>query len=480
MVAQPTIGDVFAVVYRRKWSIAFVALIVSAIGAFYLMNAIPRYKSDASIVVRFGRSAGPSTDLARDQTPYVIDGAERRELISAHLQILTSADLAEAVINRVGLTRLYPAIANTQPIVGTRMDASIERFTADLGVTAEPTSNVIRLAFSSPDPEVAKQTVQGVIDEYVRRESEIFSDTNLAFQKQQADVTLKRLVAAQNDLATFKTASHVTDFDSQMNALLKQQSELRTRLDIAQVTMTEASQKRDSLTRLIQGVPAASADTLADKYRQVDDAQGRMNDLQAREREMTAMHGSDWPAARELRASIAEAQSTVAASASTMGARRLTRQSELYQNVQTDLLRVTAEAQSAQLAVKLVSDQVAEIATQISALETARPGLQQRQRELEIADTTYRSLALRAEDSRIGADQLRDGITSVAVIVQPNLPFAASSPRYKLLALVTAASAILAGLMVGVARELLDDRFISARQVTSRLNVPVLAAFDKR
>ena len=479
MVVQPTIGDIAQIVYRRKWSILFVALVVAAIGAFILVTAVPRYRSEASIVVRFGTSAVPMTNLARDAAPTSTDQIERRELIQAHTDILISPDVAQPVIEKMGIARLFPAIAAHPPELGTLMDAALRRFGTDLVVSPELVGNVIRLGFTSPDPELAQTTLEAVIDEYMRRESEIFSETAYDFQKGQADLAAQRLTEAQTELSAFKAASNVSDFDTQMNALIKQQSELRGRLHIAQVAFAEASQRKDALSQLLQTVAAVTTDSSGDKYRQVDDAQSRVNELQARERELTATHGRDWPAARALRASIAEAQASRSAMSAGTAARRLSRTSEVYQNLQTDLLRVSAETQADQQAVTLMTTQAATLGKQVNALESRRADLMERQREVDIADSTYRTVTMHTQDSRIGDDIQRDGISRVAVISAPGLPYVPFYPRYRMLAAVTVAAALIAGLLVGFLREFLDDRFVSGKQVTRRLNVPVLATFDK-
>ena len=479
MVVQPSIADILGVVYRRKWSIALVAAVVLGLGVAYLMTAVPTYRSTASIVVRFGSAAVPTTNLARDAGATVIDSAERRELIQAHSDLLTSPDMAEAVITKVGLARLYPAIAAEPPATGTPMDAAIKRFNSDLFVSPEVVGTVIRFGFSSPDPAIAKATLDVLIDEYMRRESEIFSDSSFGFKKAQSDQAYSHLIATQQALSAYKAKAGISDFETQMNALIQQQSELKSRLHMAEVTLAEATQRKTALAALLSNVAVAVSNTSGDKYRQVDEAQARLNDLQARERELTASHGPNWPAARTLRASIAEAQSTMAAMTAASSSRRQTSQSPVYQNLQTDFLRISAEAESGAQAVSLVTAQLGEVGKRIAALETQRAGLQERQRDLDLADSTYRSIAMSLEDSRIGTDRLKDGISRIAMITAPDLPLVPTSPRYKLLSLFIALAALMAGLAVGFTRELMDDRFVSGKQVAGRLKVPVLATFDK-
>ena len=479
MIVQPTVGGLFKVIYRRKWSIGLVALIIAGLGAAYLITAIPVYRSDASLVVRFGHSAMPTTDLAHDTTPSVIDQNERHEVIQGHADILTSPDLAQAAIEKFGLKRLYPSIADHSPEIGTAMDAAVKRFAGDLFVGTELAGDVIRVAFTHQDPVIARNMLDTVIDVYMQRESEIFSGTSYGFQKTQADLALKHLNTAQSDLTNYKASTGVSDFDAQLGALIRQQSELSARLHTAQVSLVESTQKRDALTKLLADVPASVSDSSGDKYRQIDDSQSRVNTLRSQEREMIASHGPDWPALQALRASIAEANANTSSATASAGNRRETRTSEVHSSIQLDLLRASATAQSDQQAVALMIQQQQSVDKQVRDLEAVHGGLLDRQRDVALADSTYRSIAMHLEDSRIGNDRLRDGISSVALITQPNLPYEISKPRYRFTSLLIAAAALIGGLFVGFALEFFDDRLMTGEQVTARLNVPVLATFDK-
>lgn len=478
-MVQPTLGGLARIVYRRKWAALLFAVVVIALGVTYLVRAVPVYRSDASLVVRFGRSALPVTNLARDSTPFVVDQNDRREMIQANADILTSPDVAQVAIEKFGLERLYPAIAAGTPKVGTRMNEAVKRFLGDLFVSPELAGDVIRLAFTHTDPVVARDMLDTLIDVYMQRESEIFASSSYDFQKSQAELASKRLTAAQKELTTYKVSSGISDFDTQLGAMIKQGSELSERLAKAQVTLAENTQRRDALTALLATVPATISNSSGEKYRQVDDAQSRVNLLRLQEREMIASHGPDWPALRALRASIQEALASTSTMSAASAGRNDTRSSEVYQNIQLDLLRAKANAESGEQAVGLMVQQRGALAEQIHRLEAVRAGLTERQREVDLADNTYRSIALHLEDSRIGNDRLRDGLSSVAIITQPNLPYMIAKPRYRMIGIATAAAALIGALFVAFALEFFDDRLNTADQVTARLKVPVLATFDK-
>ena len=475
----PTVGGIARVLYRRKWTILFVAAIVGGLGAFQLINAVPTYQSSASLVVRFGKSALPVTNLARESTPLVAEQGERHELLQEHSDILLSRDVAREVIEKLGLDRLYPGLVVKPPLKGTPMEAGIVKFDEALFASSELSGTVIHLAFSHPDPKVARAVVEALIEVYMQRESQIFSGSSYEFQKSQVEQANQQLTTVQDDLSKFKAASGVSDFDYQMNARIQEQSDLAVRLQKGRVALAEATERRDSLTRLLATVPATIVNSSGASYNQVDTAQSRLNALKAQERELIATHGPDWPALTALRASLAEAAATASSMATGVAGRRETQTSEVYNNIKLDLVRATADAESAQQAVLLMVQQAGNVDAQVHKLETIHVGLAERDRQVALADSAYRAIALHLEDSRIGADRLRDGLSRVAVISQPSLPYQIAKPRYLMLGLAYAAAAILAGVTAGLLREFADDRLVTAEQIAGRLNVPVLATLDK-
>lgn len=479
MVVQPTIRGVASTIYRRKWSMLFVMALIGGLGAAYIMTREPMYRSDAMMVVRFGRSAMPTTNLARDSTPLIVEGNERRDVVTAHTDILSSPDVARAAIQTFGLERLYPKLVANPPNVGTPLDAAVKQFAGNLFVSGELSGNAIRVGFSHEDPRIAKAMLEVLLEEYMQRESRIFSGASVEFQKSQVDLANKRLTAAQHALSDYKVASGVSDFDTQMGAMIKQQSELGVRLQGGEVALAESNERKAALAKLLATVPATIANSSGAKYAQFDDAQSRLNALRAQERELVASHGPDWPAVKSIRASIAEVAANTAAMASSVASRQDSQTSSVYQSIQLDLLRATAKAKSDADAVTLMKSQLSALQAQIDDLEAVHAGLTEREREVTLADSAYRALVLHLEDSRIGADRLRDGISRVAQITQPNLPYAVSSPRYIPLSLTFAALAIIAALVVAFMREFMDDRLVTPDQVASRLHIPVLASFDK-
>ena len=478
MVVQPTIRDAVEACYRRKWSMLLVMLVVAGLSAVSLANAVPIYRSQAVVVVRFTTLPVPTSNLSTDRPPDGFGEDDKIELIETHLQILQSEYAAEQTITRIGLDRIYPDIVAKPPSTGTPLDAAIKRFIRAVIVVSLP-GNELRISYENEHADVARDALTALIDVFTTRETAIFTDGSIDFEQHQADIAAQRLAKAQAELSAFKATAGISDFDVQLTALITERVDLENRLHMAQVALARSTQQQDALGQTLQTISATVTLPAGGKYGLIDSTQARIDGLQTREREMTALHGLDWPAAQALRASIGAARRANAAMVAAATDRLQPRRNPIYLGIQTDLLRATAQAQSDRQAVALMTTQATGLARDIAALEAKRDALMERQRELDLAGLADRAAALHLQDARIDVDRAHDGISRVAFIAKPDRPLSPLRPRYKVEMMAGAAAALYAGLFAVFLLEYFDDRFISADQITDRLRIPVLATFDK-
>lgn len=151
----------------------------------------------------------------------------------------------------------------------------------------------------------------------------------------------------------------------------------------------------------------------------------------------------------------------------------------VYENIKTDLMRASAEAKGAREPAQLLATQLDQINQRLAELDARRTQNDDLQRTVRIQDDTYRTLAIRAEESRVEANRNAEKISAAAVIAAPSLPQEPARPRRKLIALGT----ILAGLILAcgavLGAEAFDDRLRSPHDVAQILRLPVLATFGK-
>ena len=109
MAANPyelTTREILSILFkeRRKLIGVFLGLAVLVIGFSYTLT--PYYEATTRLLVKSGREFQVQSEPNRPVAS--VPQTTKQEIVNSEIQILTSRDLIEAVINQVGPDRLYP------------------------------------------------------------------------------------------------------------------------------------------------------------------------------------------------------------------------------------------------------------------------------------------------------------------------------------------------------------------------------------
>jgi succinoglycan biosynthesis transport protein ExoP len=341
-------------------------------------------------------------------------------------------------------------------------------------------SDVINVSFLNPDPTVARDAVKSLLDQFFGQEATVYANPQLKFAEQEANRQRDKLNAAQQALAQFKNSNQIADLNAQVSQLLKQRTDVESRLNTAQGRVSEAEQREAALKELLSAVPATvTTSAVGEQFRGLDEVQTQIATLKAKRDQMASTYQPGSPVFRQLDASIGSLEAAAAARNRDARGRGMTQVNLVYENIKTDLLRASAEAQSARQPAQLLATQLGQINQRMADLERLHNQYDDLQRSVSIQDAAYRSMAIRLEEARAEANRNAEKISAAAVIAAPVVPEVPARPRRKLVAFATVLTALLLACGGVLAAEAFDDRLRSPRDVTQVLRVPVLATFSK-
>ena len=479
MIVQPSFRELILTFFRRKFTFLVVFGAVCLAGAGYLLIKTPMYLSTAALVLRFDQQTVP--DIDRTRTPSQPLGSnERREILYSDADILRSPDLARRAIASVGLDRVYPKIAVDGHGEQRQMDEAVKAFTSDMLIDVGLQSDVLTLSYMNPNPQIAHAVIQSVLEHFFSQEAVIYANPQLQFSEDEAKRAQEKLAAAQLALSHFREANKISDLTAQVNQLLQQRTDVESRLATANGVVQEAQQKEAAYKDLLASVPPLLTTSAAgETYRGVDEVDGQLATLKAKRDQMAATYQPGSPIFQSIDASIASLSRAAKTQGADARSRSATQPNVVYENIKTDLMRATAEALGAAKPAALLQAQLDQINQRLGNLDARRTQNDDLQRSVRIQDDTYRTLAIRAEESRVEANRNAEKISAAAVIAAPSVPQEPARPRRKLVALGT----ILAGLILACAAvlgaEAFDDRLRSPHDVAQVLRLPVLATFGK-
>lgn len=464
-------------IFRHRAAALGVLLAFLVAGLGYVLIKTPEYESTAQLVVRFGDRSIP--DISRSQATELTP-ADRREIVLTHAAMLQSPDLAGATVKSIGLARLYPDIAENPPRRWTAMDEAEKQFGQHLSVDVGTQDNIITLSFRHPNKALAQQVLNRLIALYVARQTAVYQNPEQSFLGQEVAQAGSRLSAAQNKLEQFKSQWRITDYDQETTDLLKQRGDVDINLRAAEAQLALAQSRSQDMAKLMRTVPASQASAASgEKYRALDDAKTQLDALRLKQRQMLATYSPGSPAMTTLNAGIVEAEKQVDARQAELAARQSATPNVVFQSLQTDYLRNSADARSNTGPVKILTDQLAGIDQRLHDLQQNRGVFDNLTRARQIAEDTYRSLSQRFEDARVKANLNQQGISPAAVISQPTLPYRPAKPRK----LIILAACLFCGLILAVATALVmeafSSRFSTAEQVAVFLDIPVIATIER-
>src|SRR5438067_1802650 len=99
----PTARDLASIIYRRKTAVLSTALLILALGSFYIAT-YPRYQSEVVFLLERDR-VDPLVTPEQTSSPQVLNGGITEEEVNSEAALLRSQDLLHEVVLRGGLAQ---------------------------------------------------------------------------------------------------------------------------------------------------------------------------------------------------------------------------------------------------------------------------------------------------------------------------------------------------------------------------------------
>ena len=226
--------------HRSKVGAIFLASVLTAAIVSFLIP--PTYEAKSSLMVKFGRENVNRPEVGNAQSFLLF--LTQEEVVNPEIQILSSRELIEKVLATLKVETVYPDLVTSPPPKVTPLQAAVLAFGKNLTVEGVKKSNVIEVAFRHKDPQVAARAVNLLIDDYMEKHLQVFSDPQSSFLERQLAEYETKLKESENRMEAFKRKNRVFSPEEQRSLLLKQYQEEKL---LAQNTRKEIRRVRESL-----------------------------------------------------------------------------------------------------------------------------------------------------------------------------------------------------------------------------------------
>lgn len=489
MPSTITVGDVWYALFRHKWKIFLLAALgVVAAGVLYFINR-PPYVSQAKLLVRYvveSRSVeGPGPD-GQVKTP----PSSSENIINSESEIIRSLDLCRQVAELIGPRKVLATTTG-----GSNLTAAAGMIYGGLSVDNLKKSNVIRVAMTHPDPEVAQLVLQHLIDLYFKRHVEIHRalGTMDAFLAEQTDQVRSRLMQTDAELRDLRTNSGVLSLEDTKKTHTEQMGGIRQMIVNAEAELAEYQSLVSSSA--VPGATNTPSTTNAFDVINQPASMDRLPEYKAVLARLEALHTEEMVFRKiytdtnstllRVRGQIAEAQATrknielenpVFASLF-QSSRPSTGVSPLPATAVQALDPGRGRALEAK--IKVLKAQLEKGRTEALALEEFETSHTQLQRKRELDEKNYRHFAAGLEQARFDEALGSGKLANISIVQTPSPPVLDSAKRLK-----TSALALAAGLLGGIGLALLiefalDHTVRRPVQLESTLGLPLFVTIPK-
>ena len=296
--------DAIFTLFRHKWLIlTFVCLGVAGAVAVRSLRP-PPYVSKAKLMVHYVvDSRAPTTANSEGQTVQSVD-VGGQNIINSEIEILTSLDVAKAVVAKVGPEKILAKKGGgSDPLAAAGVVCSgIE--------VAPPRGSILTVSFRHPDAEIVQPVLNAIIHSYMLKHLEVHGGGGELedYYIRQKDDLLKKLAATEEELKRLKTEANVLFLDDTKHAYQNEIAKAREALIDAQRDLAVSEAMRGNLGTGVLSRGAtneAESSVPAEKLSDYGEVVTQLDALKKHERELLLVYKDAHPLVQTVRGQIA-------------------------------------------------------------------------------------------------------------------------------------------------------------------------------
>ncbi|HWD60143.1 MAG TPA: Wzz/FepE/Etk N-terminal domain-containing protein [Stellaceae bacterium] len=463
-----TSRELFSILFKEKLKLALVFLVLCALIVGYSFTLTPYYEATTRLLVK----TGPEFQTRSDSNQAIagVPSTTKLEIVNSEIQILTSRDLVEGVVNKIGAETLYPGSGGAE--------TAIRKFEGDFKAGAVEQSDVIDASYRNASRDVAVAALNAVVDLYQKKHAEMFADPRYKFIEQQTGQYQAQLDAVVKKAADIRNQKSLFDVDAQRSKLLDDRAATSSMIDQLKSQSIDAHQRIDFLTSRLKTTPAlipagqAASDT-------VEQAKARLLDLQVKQQQLKERYVGDVKPMQDADAEIAKLREFVSRS-DPMNTKQWSQRNTAYDDMVVALNRALADAAPLDQQIAMRQKEAQQVDARLRDLEDGATQIGDLERERRVLEELVHTYRTRYEDARMNEDLDRERTVSVSIVQRPDAPAKPAGPRHLPFALggiligILGASGVLLYLLV------FRETLITVESVERIIGLPVIASVAVR
>ena len=457
---QHTLLDAVNALYRQKWKIAVVFVLVMAAVALVTFVPAPAYRSEANLLVRVGReNVFLEATTAAGRVASI--GQSRESELSSELALLRSRDLAEQLVGALGPEVLLgKAPVDKAPSEAREVAAS--HVMKNFGAELVKGSNVISATYVSDDPRLAQTALAKLIELYLEKHIQAYrASGSYEFFVEQTDRARAKLEKAEEEYTQLKNQSGVASMDDQRRITLGELGSQESEIGRIQADISASKSRIASLEAQANSSSAAvRAARESVSNSPADDIRKKLNALAIEEEELLSKFQPENSRVQKLRDQIAKLTELL--------------DSAIREELSSATYSETLHLRTLEAKLGSVTRGAGTERTKRDALINVEARMSQLEREIAIDAANYREYSQKLEQARIGIALERERISNISVVQEPTLPADPFSPQKALNLALGLLIALFGGIGVAFVAEYFDHLIRMPADVDAKLGLRTL------
>jgi len=486
-----TLRDLLTIVFRhrRLMVISFLGILSAAIFAAVLEPN--RYAAVMKILVKRERVDPVVTAEASALPQFAL--AVTEEEMNSEVELLKSRDLLERVVLACDLqhqsdsawSKVLPAVTSRRKAMSPEKDTRIPKAvrTLEKALTMEvlKKTNLIAVHYQSSDPKLAAQVLTELSNLYLEKHLEMHRPPGaFDFFQQQTKEYRKGLTDAEERLVDFTHGGAVVSAKLEKEVALQKVAEFDATLRQTQASIAETQQRIHALQEQTVSIPAR----MVTQVRNADDAmllsQLRANllTLELKRTELLGKFDPSYRPVQEIETQIAQTRAALAVAEKSQLHEETSDRDPTHEWSRGELAKAKADLAGLQARAQATALTVQSYRANARSLERNEVVQDDLIRTVKATEENYLLYRRKQEEARISDALDRRRIINVAIAEAATVPSLPSSHR-SLTLVMGLLLAIAASMGLAFGSDYLDPTFRTPEEMTSFLNIPVLAAMPQ-
>ena len=492
----------------RRWRLIVIVWVVT-VGSTYvgLQLMTERFESKATVLVKLGRENAEVPTTV--QNSGLVSAGVSRDIVNSEMQILTSGNLIEQTVDKLGPEVFAFKPAPPQGLFGiirysvkvtvrwfkrqgtellyavnlkkklTEREASIQLLSDSLHVDVEKDSNVIAVSVELPDPAFCVDVTNTLLGLYLEEHQRAWrSPQSKGFFLAQREENRQQLEDLEKVRDRVRAKWSLSSISEQRSALLKELSDLNNQIESNKAEINDLRRQSAVMTTRVDALPERQNSTeVQTQNSSIQAIKERLTTLELERAKLLSRYQPGREPVKKVEAEISDLRDLLNSQPPTLLGSVSSEINPIRQTFTQGVEQYRVKIAGLEEKNRTLSEGANEMQRQLRALNYGGDQLDAVERDLKVAQDNYLTYAKRMEEDRISEELDLSHVSNVVILSPASTPLEPVYPRRLLIMAVALGLGLVLGMALAFLLEYLDDTIRESQDIADLEDLHVLGTF---